>query len=163
MKKKVFGRKLSRDRGSRYALYRSLVRALVLHGEIKTTYAKAKAIIPEIEKLVNLAKKGDVSKRRRVFASLANDRKTTDMLFGKIASAFSGRDSGFTRIIKQPARRGDRSSVVRLEWSQKIVTSNKKEVTSKKEKVEEKKSEKKGLISFHKNVISDKRNVISYL
>ena len=132
MKKRVFGRKLSRDRGSREALYRSLVKALVLHGEIKTTYAKAKAIKPQIERLVSMAKNESVSTRRRVYASLANDRKTTDSLFG-IASQFTERNSGFTRIIKLPERRGDRSSIVRLEWSRKVKIQTKKEGKEKKE------------------------------
>ena len=84
MKKKVFGRKLSRDRGSRTALYRALLKALILRGEIKTTYAKAKTIQPEIEKLITLAKKSNVSARRIVYARLANDRQSTNRLFKKI-------------------------------------------------------------------------------
>ena len=141
MKKRVFGRKLSRDRGSRKALFISLIKALVLHGEIITTYAKAKAIKSQIERLVGMTRKEGISARRRVYASLANDRKTTDSLFG-IAPQFTGRNSGFTRIIKLPERRGDISSIVRLEWSQKIKIQTKKEG---KEKKEAEKPIKKGL------------------
>jgi len=131
MKKKVFGRKLSRDRGSRLALYRSLIKALVLHGQIKITYARAKAIQPEVERLVTFAKKGDLASRRLVNKMLANDRKTLDLLFSKIAKQFSSRVSGFTRIVPLAERRGDRAPIVRFEWSQKIVTSDKREVISK--------------------------------
>jgi len=120
MKKKVFGRKLSRDRGARLALFRSIIKALINNGEIRVTYAKAKAVQPTIEKLVTLAKERSLSARRRLLAFLANDRKTTDILFTKIADAFSERKSGFTKMVRLPARRGDASELVRLKWSQKI-------------------------------------------
>ena len=61
MKKKVFGRKLSRDKNERKALFKSLISSLILSEKIETTEAKAKAIKPEIEKLVTKAKQGNES------------------------------------------------------------------------------------------------------
>lgn len=116
MRKRVFGRQLSRNRGARTALFRSLVRALVLHGEIVTTKAKAKAIRADVDKLVTLAKKGDVAARRNVLGKLGNDRATTDKLFG-LKAVLDGRTSGFTRIVALPARKGDLAQIVRLEWT----------------------------------------------
>jgi large subunit ribosomal protein L17 len=113
MRKKVFGRQLGRARKSRKALFRALIRALVEHGSIKTTKAKAKAVVPMVEKLVRLSKKGDLAARRRVQAELGNDKITAN----KLVEQFSGgkRKSGFCRIVELPVRRGDRAQMVRLE------------------------------------------------
>ena len=110
MNKKVFGRKLSRSRPAREALFVSLVRAMVLSGKIVTTRAKAKAVQGNLERFVTLAKKGDLSSRRRVLSKLDNSRDIADALFQKIAPAFSGRTSGYTRLISLPTRKGDNAS-----------------------------------------------------
>ena len=120
MRKMVFGRHLSRSRKGRIALFRSLIRALTISGKIVTTRAKAKAIIPQIDKIVTAAKKNSLSARRRVLASLGNDRSTTDLIFLKVVPALPNRTSGFTRMVLLPARRGDKAQMVRLEWSEII-------------------------------------------
>lgn len=121
MKKRVFGRQLSRERDTRRALFRSLIRALVKHGKIKTTKAKAKAIQADIDKLVNLAKKDSISAKRRVFAILGNDKETTKKLLIEVVPSFSDRSGGYTRIVSLPARRGDAAQIVRLEWVKEMV------------------------------------------
>lgn len=120
MKKRVYGRKLSRSLTSRKALFRSLIRALVSHGSITTTLAKAKAVQSDVEKLVKKARKGGIAKRREVYAYLANDKTTTDKLFKEVAQAFSSLESGFTRIVKLAQRRGDGAQMARLEWSREV-------------------------------------------
>ena len=120
MKKRVFGKYLSRSRKARKALYRSLVRAMVIHGSIKTTKAKAKFVQGQVEKLISISKIGDLSARRRVYAALGNDRKTTDELFTHIAKAFFQVKGGYTRIVALPTRRGDNAQIVRLEWTKDI-------------------------------------------
>lgn len=134
MNKKVFGRKLSRSRPAREALFASLTRSLILNGKIETTKAKAKAVIGSAEKMVTLAKKGGVTERRMVLARLDNKKDAVERLFGDIAKAFSDRNSGFLRIISLPRRCGDNAEMARLEWTEKV------EVT---EKIVEKKAEKK--------------------
>lgn len=133
MKKKVFGRKFSRNSRSREALFASLIRSMILNGKIETTRAKAKAVQGDLEKFVTLAKKAEISGRRRVLANLDNARDAVDYLFKKIGPAFSGRVSGYTRIISLPSRKGDNAQMVRLEWTQKII--NNEELKSKSEKV----------------------------
>jgi large subunit ribosomal protein L17 len=118
MRKKVAGSKLSRSRTARDALYRSLLKALVEHGRIKTTQAKAKAVKPQVDKIFSKAKKGDLSARRRVLAQLANDKKLTNEIF-KIAKKFK-RTSGFTRVIKLPARKGDNARLAIIEFVEKF-------------------------------------------
>lgn len=116
MKKKVFGRRLSRGGGARKALFRSLIRALVTYEKIKTTKAKAKAIQAEVDKIINLAKEKTLSARREVLARLGNDRKTADMIFEQILPGLEGKNSGFTRLVNLPPRRGDAAEMVRMEW-----------------------------------------------
>lgn len=125
MNKKVFGRKLSRSRPAREALFSALSRAMILSGKIVTTHAKAKAIQGEVEKFVTLAKKGDLSSRRRALSRLDNAKDALDALFANVAPAFAERQSGFTRIISLPRRIGDNAKMVRMEWTEQIVDSQK--------------------------------------
>lgn len=131
MKKKVYGRKLSRGLNARRALFRALIRAIVMHGSIETTKAKAKSVQADIDKLVTLARVGGINERRRIYAYLGNDRKTTDVLIKTVKSSFSSRKSGFTRIVKLPRRKGDGAEIAKLEWTDKVDMGNKKKVQGK--------------------------------
>lgn len=148
MNKKVFGRKLSRSRPAREALFVTLARAMILSGKIVTTRAKAKAVQGNLEKFVTLAKKGDLSSRRRILANLDNSRETVEALFKKIAPAFAARTSGYTRLISLPTRKGDNAKMARIEWTEKVVMQEEKKKEAKEEsktakKVDEKKTVKK--------------------
>jgi large subunit ribosomal protein L17 len=142
MNKKVFGRKLSRSRPAREALFASLTRALIINGKIVTTRAKAKAVQGDVDKMLTLAKKGGVSARRRVMGNLDNARDATDILFQKVVKAFPTKTSGFTRIISLPRRVGDNAEMVRMEWTEKMIEEKKPEETKDK-KGEPKKEIKK--------------------
>lgn len=143
MNKKVFGRKFSRSRPAREALFVSVISAMVLNGKIVTTRAKAKAVVGDMEKYITQAKKGTLSARRAVLADLDNRREIVDNLFNVIAPAFSARTSGYTRIISLPPRRGDNAKMVRMEWTDKIV--KKEEV-----KVEKVKTKKEKIVKLKK-------------
>ncbi len=125
MKKRVFGRKFSRDRGSRRALFRSLVKALVEYGKINTSLAKAKAIRGDVEKLVNLAKDKSVNSVRRINAYLGNDRRIVNLLLSKVLPSLSSDKGGYIKIVNLPRRKGDFSQLVRIEWIEKIVIAKK--------------------------------------
>lgn len=144
MRKKVFGRHLSRGRKARRALFRSLIRALALYGKITTTKAKAYAIVGEIDKIIGLAKENSLAARQRILINLGNDRKTTDLLFKKIAPVFKERKSGFTKLTPLPVRRGDAAEMTRIEWSEKITEkqSKSKKITKKIEKIKKEKIKK---------------------
>lgn len=135
MLKKVFGRKLNRSRRGRRALFRGLVGSLVEYGKIKTTLAKAKAVQPLVEKLVTSSAKNTLSQRRRVLAKLGNDRKVTQKLFDEVVVLAKNRNSGFTRIVKLPKRKGDSAQMARLEWVEEIKKEMKKKPAQKKAKV----------------------------
>lgn len=135
MNKRVFGRKLSRSRPAREALFAQLTRALILNGKIVTTRAKAKAIQGDVEKYVGLAKKGDLNSRRIVLSSLDNAKSVVDTLFRKVAPIFSGKKSGYTRIVLLPSRKGDNAKMVKIEWTEKIVEEKEKKAVAKVKKV----------------------------
>ena len=150
----VFGRQLSRGKKAREALWRSLVRALVLGGKLTTTVAKAKAIRSQIEKLVSAAGENSLASRRRVLAYLGNDRKITDALCRKAAGLLKERKSGFTRIVLLPPRRGDAAFLARMEWIEEV----KEESEEKKEKEEKPRLGKKAgkKIKAEKKAITSK-------
>lgn len=124
MKNRIFGRQLNRSRKSRRALFRAQTKALVEYGQIKTTIAKAKALQPFVEKIMTLTKKDTLPARRAVLAKLANDKKTTAKLFADIANV-KARNSGFTRIVRLPKRKGDFAQMARFEWVERPVAKKK--------------------------------------
>jgi len=112
--------KLSRDSSSRKALFRDLVTDLFLYERIQTTEAKAKEVRSIAEKLITLAKRGDLHARRQVAAfvrreTLDGDKDAIQKLFSDLASRYSERAGGYTRILKLGPRRGDSAPMVYLE------------------------------------------------
>jgi len=116
MRKKIFGKQLGRNRNSRKALFRSLIRALVLNGKIKTTKTKAKAIDKEIAKIMNLMAKESLASRRQVIARLGNDKETVKKLFSDYLPLAKNRKSGFVRKTNLLPRKGDNAPMVLVEW-----------------------------------------------
>lgn len=155
MKKRVYGKKLSRGRGSRKALYRSLIKALVENGSIKTTKSKAETVQGNIDVLVNMAKDNSLAKRRMLDAKLANDTSTAKKLVDVIAERLKGRNSGYTRMIPLPQRRGDMAEMVRLEW----VVTIKNELVSKTKTEEVDKNKKTSITERLKSVANRGRKV----
>jgi large subunit ribosomal protein L17 len=107
--------KLSRDPAHRRALMRNLCREVVEHERIKTSQAKAKAVKPRIEKLITLAKRGDLHARRQVLSELGQDKFLAHKLFEEIAPRYAERPGGYTRIVKLGPRRSDSTEMVFLE------------------------------------------------
>src|SRR5262245_44986241 len=109
------GRKLNRNAAHRAALMRNLACALIDHGRIITTVAKAKELRPFVEKLITLAKKGTLHARRLAVARL-HDKDAVAKLFKEIGPRFSDRPGGYTRVIKRHERRlGDGGRTAFLE------------------------------------------------
>lgn len=114
MRHRVAKKKLNRDTAHRKALYRNLITDLFRYERIQTTEAKAKAIRPYAEKLVTLARRGDLHARRQVM-KWVNDKEVVDHLFYAIAPSFEDRPGGYTRIIKLGRRQGDAARVAIIE------------------------------------------------
>jgi large subunit ribosomal protein L17 len=108
-------RKLSRSASHRKALFMNLSREVIDHERIKTTEAKAKAVAPEIEKLITLAKRGDLHARRQALSALGQDKFVVYKLFEEIAPRYADRNGGYTRILKLGPRHSDATEMVYLE------------------------------------------------
>jgi large subunit ribosomal protein L17 len=108
-------RKLSRSASHRKALFMNLSREVINHERIKTTEAKAKAVKPEVEKLITLAKRGDLHARRQALAALGQDKFVVYKLFEEVAPRYADRDGGYTRILKLGPRKSDATEMVYLE------------------------------------------------
>jgi large subunit ribosomal protein L17 len=115
MKHARAGRKLGRDSAHRKALYSNLAGALIEHGRIQTTEAKAKAVKPFAEKMITLGRRGDLAARRQALAQLRS-QYVVHQLFAEVAPRFAERPGGYTRIVKLGPRQGDAAEMVYLEF-----------------------------------------------
>lgn len=107
--------KLSRDSAHRKALLRNLCREVIEHERIRTSQAKAKAVKPELEKLITLGKRGDLHARRQALSELGQDKFLVHRLFEEVAPRYADRPGGYTRIVKLGPRKSDATEVVLLE------------------------------------------------
>lgn len=114
MRHNIKGRRLGRSKDQRKALFRILTTELFRHNRIKTTEAKAKAVQPMAEKLVTLAKRGDLH-ARRMAARDVTDPKVLQKLFDEIGPSMNSRTGGFTRIYKLGPRQGDAAEMALIE------------------------------------------------
>ena len=108
------GKKLGRDASHRKALYANLSCSLFEHGRIRTTEAKAKAVKPQAEKLITLARRGDLHARRQALSELRS-QEIVHRLFAEVAPRMADRPGGYTRIVKIGPRQGDAADMVYLE------------------------------------------------
>ena len=108
--------KLSRSSAHRKALLMNLCKEVSEHERITTSEAKAKAVKPELEKLITLARKGDLHARRQAISTLQHpDKSIIYKLFDEIAPRYAERPGGYTRILKLGPRRSDSTEMVFLE------------------------------------------------
>ncbi|MBA2421528.1 MAG: 50S ribosomal protein L17 [Thermoleophilaceae bacterium] len=107
--------KLSRSASHRKALMMNLSREVIEHERIQTTEAKAKAVKPELERLITLARRGDAHSRRQAMARLGQDKFIVYRLFEELAPRYADRNGGYTRILKLGPRRSDSTEMVFLE------------------------------------------------
>ncbi|MGI8421466.1 MAG: 50S ribosomal protein L17 [Gaiellaceae bacterium] len=108
------GKKLGRTPAHRKALYSNLSCALIEHGRIKTTEAKAKAVKPIAEQMITLGRRGDLHARRQAVAFLRS-KDVVHKLFAEVAPRFADRPGGYSRIVKLGQRPGDAAEMVYLE------------------------------------------------
>jgi large subunit ribosomal protein L17 len=108
------GKKLGRDASHRRALYANLACSLIEHGRIRTTEAKAKAVKPYAERLITLARRGDLHARRQALSELRS-QEVVHMLFADVAPRMADRPGGYSRIVKLGPRQGDAAEMVYLE------------------------------------------------
>jgi large subunit ribosomal protein L17 len=106
MRHKESGWKLGRNTAHRRSLLRNLVTSLIVEERIETTLPKAKALRPQVEKMITLGKRGDLSARRQAAAYLMT-REAVTKLFDALAPRFGDRNGGYLRIVRTGWQRGD--------------------------------------------------------
>lgn len=106
--------KLNRTSSHRKAMFRNMVTSLLKHGRIETTDAKAKEVRRWADNMITLAKKGDLSSRRRALAVI-REKSVVHQLFADATARFSGRNGGYTRVIKIGFRPGDSAPMSMVE------------------------------------------------
>ena len=114
MRHRRSGRKLGRDASHRKALYANLASALIEHGRIKTTVAKAKEVRPVAEEMITLGRRGDVPARRQALKFLRS-QDVVHKLFSEVGPRFKERPGGYSRIVKLGPRQGDAAEMAYLE------------------------------------------------
>lgn len=108
------GRKLNRTSSHRTAMFANMAASLIEHEQIVTTLPKAKELRPVVEKLVTLAKRGDLAARRLAAARLRNE-EMAKKLFETIGPRYQERSGGYTRVLKAGFRYGDNAPMAVIE------------------------------------------------
>lgn len=114
MRHRAKGRQLSRTSTHRRALLNNMATSLFEHGRITTTTAKARELRPVAERLITLARRGDLHARRLVERRIKS-REVLGRLFSEIGPRFASRPGGYTRILKLGHRTGDGADIARIE------------------------------------------------
>ncbi|HAB39707.1 MAG TPA: 50S ribosomal protein L17 [Rhodobacteraceae bacterium] len=107
-------RRLNRTHEHRKALFSNMAGSLIEHEQIKTTLPKAKELRPIIEKMITLAKRGDLHARRQVSSKLKEDQYVTK-LFDVLGPRYAGRQGGYVRVLKAGFRYGDMAPMAIIE------------------------------------------------
>ncbi|NLY73372.1 MAG: 50S ribosomal protein L17 [Tissierellia bacterium] len=107
-------RKLGRETSHRLSMLKGMSTALLRHGSIITTQAKAKEVQRSVEKMITLGKRGDLHARRQAVSYL-QDKEVVSKLFDEIAPGYEERSGGYTRIYKLGHRRGDAAPMAKIE------------------------------------------------
>ncbi len=105
---------LSKPADQRRALLRTLATELIRNGRIKTTLTRAKAVRPEVERMITLAKDGSLAARRQALGYLY-DKKLVHALFAEVNQRYADRNGGYTRILHTIPRRGDNAEMAIIE------------------------------------------------
>jgi len=106
---------LSRSASHRKSLLMNLSKEVIEHERITTSETKAKAVKPELEKLITLAKRGDLHARQQALSALGQDKFAVYKLFEEVAPRYTERNGGYTRILKLGPRKSDSTEMVLLE------------------------------------------------
>ncbi len=144
MRHRKAGKHLGRDSSHRKAMFRNMVTSLFKYEQIETTDAKAKQLRPIAERMITLAKRGDLHARRQALAYIM-DKQVTHRLFEELKDRFMDRQGGYVRIIKKGSRKGDNApiSIVQLVSAEEAKKKKKAKAEAKLQPKEDVKAEEK--------------------
>ncbi len=136
--------KLGRTKAHRKAMFRNMVTSLFKYGQIETTDAKAKPLRSFVERMITLAKRGDLHARRQALAFI-KDKSLTHKLFDEMVEQFTDRQGGYVRIIKKGFRKGDGApvSIVQLITKDSEYLKSKRQKKKETKKADEEQKDKK--------------------
>ena len=137
MRHRLYNKKLNRTSEHRKSLIKNMLNSLIKYEQITTTLPKAKALKPQIDKVITLGKKDSLASKKNLFSKLQdkiNTRKVTNVL----SKRYLNRKGGYSRIIKTGFRYGDRAPLAIIELVDRDINAKKIDV---KKKVKEIKSE----------------------
>ena len=115
MRHRKQGRRLNRSWAHRKAMFSNMANALIKHEQIRTTLPKAKELRPVVERLITLAKRGNLHARRLAFAQLRDDAMVAK-LFSTLRERYADRPGGYTRVLKAGFRKGDMAPMAVIEF-----------------------------------------------
>jgi large subunit ribosomal protein L17 len=115
MPHRTAGRKLNRKDDHRVHMLANLAVAVLRYEKVKTTEAKAKEVRGMVDRMIGVAKRGDLSARRLLVAQMPHEPLIVEKLMGEIATKYADRASGYTRIVKLGQRLGDAAPIVQIE------------------------------------------------
>ena len=141
MKHRISGKQLGRNRNQRQALIKGLAKSIFTYGAIQTTEAKAKAVIPMIEKLASTAMKDTLVCRRELFKIFQNQTFVNNVV-DKMKAVFGDQKSNFTKVTKIKRRQGDDALVVSLSFVKPVDFTTVKKAETKEEPKKESKPKK---------------------
>ena len=121
MRHRIAHRKLNRTASHRKAMFANMASSLIEHEQIVTTLPKAKELRPFVEKLVTLAKKGDLTSRRIAIARTRN-KEMSKKLFDVLGPRYKARNGGYIRIMKAGYRYGDNAPMAVIEFVERDVS-----------------------------------------
>jgi large subunit ribosomal protein L17 len=115
MRHGIAHRKLGRTTSHRTAMFANMAASLIKHEQIVTTLPKAKELRPVVEKLVTLAKRGDLHARRQAISQV-RDVDQVGKLFAVLGPRYAERKGGYTRVLKAGFRHGDNAAMAVIEF-----------------------------------------------
>ena len=121
MRHKKLGRRFSRDSAHRQAMFSNMAAALIKHEQIVTTLPKAKELRPFVEKLVTLAKRGDLHARRQAISQI-RDITQVGKLFATLGPRYKARPGGYIRVLKAGFLHGDNAAMAVIEFVDRDVS-----------------------------------------
>ena len=142
MRHKIGYRKLNKTSEHRKALFQNMLNSLIKYEQIITTLPKAKELKPQIDKIITLGKKIDLSKKKNLFSKLQN-KSSVKKIYETFSKRYANRNGGSSRVLKAGFRTGDDAPMAVIELvdrdpNAKKIDKPKKDETTKKDKIKEK-------------------------
>ena len=142
MRHKIGYRKLNKTSEHRKALFQNMLNSLIKYEQIITTLPKAKELKPQIDKIITLGKKIDLSKKKNLFSKLQN-KSSVKKIYETFSKRYANRNGGYSRVLKAGFRTGDDAPMAVIELvdsdpNAKKIDKPKKDETTKKDKIKEK-------------------------